>query len=84
MGDGDLGARGHRARSGETAISSSFSKRDSAPQCSWVALAHGSWCGPLVGVDGVLNPLTELAQVCVDAWSVGLSTGKVPPGHKAL
>jgi len=40
--------------------------------------------GSLVGVNGVLNPRNELTQVGVDTWSVGLSTGEITPGHKAL
>lgn len=37
-----------------------------------------------VGVDGVLNPPGEAAEVGVDARFVGLATGKVSPGYEAL
>lgn len=44
----------------------------------------GSWCDSWVGLDGVMDPLCEPAEVGVDARFVGLSTGKVSPGHEAL
>lgn len=31
-----------------------------------------------------MDPLCELAEVGVDAGSVGLGTGEVSPGHEAL
>lgn len=31
-----------------------------------------------------MDPLGEPAEVGVDAGSVGLSTGKISPGHEAL
>lgn len=46
----------------------------------WGAGSHAD----SVGSHGVPDPLGETAEFGVDTRSVGLSTGKVSPGHQAL
>lgn len=40
--------------------------------------------GSGVGLDGVLDPVGELAEPGVDAGSVGLGAGVISPGHEPL